>query len=91
MLTRFGDDELDVMELPNGMTIKMDFSIPPLKKDKNTCRWGWRGRTSGEYRRIRLYDNDENLLTELIERNPLYLPPVPDEFTIPNSDPKVIL
>ena len=33
MLTRFGDDELDVMELPNGMTIKMDFSIPPLKND----------------------------------------------------------
>lgn len=26
MLTRVGDDELDVMELPNGMTIKMDFA-----------------------------------------------------------------
>lgn len=88
MLTRFGDDELDLMELPNGMTIKIDFTT---KSDKDRNSWGWRGRITGKYRRIRLYDKDDNLISELIEENPLYMPPLPDEFTIPNSDPKVIL
>ncbi|MCR5026530.1 MAG: hypothetical protein K6A34_03690 [Methanobrevibacter sp.] len=87
MLTLVGDDEIDVMKLPNGMTIKMDFTT---KGDKDNNLWGWRGRISGEYRRIRLYDKDDNLISELIEKNPLYRPPLPDDFIMPNSDSKVL-
>ena len=87
MISVFGDDELDVMELPNGMTIKMDFTT---KSDKDRNSWGWRGRITGEYRRIRLYDKDDNLISELIEENPLYCPPMPDDLIKHHTDPKVI-
>lgn len=87
MLTRFGDEELDCIKLPNGMKINIDYTIGASEE----YGWGWKGRISGEYRRIRLYDKEDNLISELIEENPLYMPPLPDEFTIPNSDPKVIL
>lgn len=86
MLTRFGDDELDSIELPNGMKINIDYTIGASKE----YGWGWKGRISGKYRRIRLYDKDDDLISELIEENPLYMPPLPDEFNIPR-DPKVIL
>ena len=84
MLTRVGDDELDVMELPNGMTIKMDFAT------SETGTWNWRGRISGKYRRIRLYDEKDNLLSELIEPNPLYRPSRPGDLVILDEDPNVI-
>ncbi|WP_407420683.1 hypothetical protein [Methanobrevibacter sp.] len=81
MLTIVGDDEQDIIELPNGMTIHMEFSI-----DK-TGPWGWRGRIKGRYRRIQLYDQSNNLISELIEENPLYQPDV--HVSIPEGD-KVI-
>ena len=84
MLTRVGDDELDVMDLPNGMTIIMDF------RTDNTETWNWRGRISGKYRRIRLYDQKDNLLSELIEPNPLYRPSRPGDLVILDEDPNVI-
>ena len=84
MLTRVGDDELDVMELPNGMTIKMDFAT------SETGTQNWRGRISGKYRRIRLYDEKDNLLSELIELNPLYRPSRPGNLVILDEDPNVI-
>ncbi|MBO6275710.1 MAG: hypothetical protein J6M91_09305 [Methanobrevibacter sp.] len=68
MLTIVGDDEQDIIELPNGMTILMEFGI-----DENGP-WGWRGKITGRYRRIRLYDQSNNLISELIEENPLYQP-----------------
>ena len=77
MLTLVGDDEIDIMELPNGMKIYMDFGID------ETGSWGWGGRISGEYRRIRLYDKEYNLISELIEENPLYDPN--RRMDIPNS------
>ena len=86
MLTRFGDDELDRIELPNGMVIHIDYTIGSSKE----YGWGWEGRISGEYRRIRLYDKDNNLISETIEENPLYFPPLPDEFKIPNKNSKAL-
>ncbi|WP_296807671.1 hypothetical protein [uncultured Methanobrevibacter sp.] len=70
MLTLVGDEELDCIELPNGMKINIDYTIGESKE----YGWGWSGRISGEYRRIRLYDKDDNLISELIEENPLYDP-----------------
>ena len=48
MLSIVGDDELDIVELPNGMKIHMEFGI-----DENGP-WNWRGRITGRYRRIQL-------------------------------------
>ncbi|WP_406532504.1 hypothetical protein [Methanobrevibacter sp.] len=80
MLTLVGDDELDIIELPNGMNICIEFGID------ETGPWGWRGRITGRYRRVQLYKNDK-LLSEVIEENPLYQPDV--KMNIPDSD-KVI-
>lgn len=84
MLKIVGDDELDIIKLPNGMTIKIDFAT------EETGTWGWRGRISGSYRRIRLYDSKDNLISELIEPNPSYNPPIDGKFLHPDGDPKVI-
>lgn len=81
MLTIVGDDELDIIELPNNMKINMTFSID------ETGPWGWRGRITGRYRRIQLFDAKNTLISEVIEENPLYQPDV--KINIPASD-KVI-
>ena len=91
MLSIAGDDEIDIIKLPNGMTIKMDFST---EKDKDAW-WGFRGRITGKYRRIRLYDKEDNLISETIEENPSYFPPPPEMFDDiikrnARKDPKVI-
>ena len=72
MLVIKGDDEIDIIELPNGMRIEIDFG-----REKSND-WGWRGRISGKWRRVRLYDKRNKLLAETIEENPLY-----------NSDAKI--
>jgi len=41
MLTLVGDDEIDIMELPNGMKIYMDFGID------ETGSWGWGVESAG--------------------------------------------
>ena len=51
MLIAVGDDEIDSIKFPNGWSIHIEFGIDEYGP------WGWRGRTSGKYRRVRLYDN----------------------------------
>ena len=68
MLTHVGDDEIDIIEFSNGLKIHMEFGI------KENGPWGWRGRLSGKYRRIQLFNSEDELLDELIESNPLYTP-----------------
>ncbi len=82
MLTIVGDDESDIINLPNGMKIQIDFGI------KEDGPWGWRGRLSGKYRRVQLYNSEDELLSEVIESNPLYTPNSP-KMDIPN-DPNII-
>ncbi|MBE6500641.1 MAG: hypothetical protein E7Z80_08905 [Methanobrevibacter thaueri] len=52
------------------MAIQMEFGID------ETGPWGWRGRITGRYRRIQLFDKKGELLSEVIEENPLYQPDV---------------
>ena len=68
MLTIGGDDEFDIIELPNNMKINMAFGID----ETGPC--GWRGRITGRYRRIQLFDAKNTLISEVIEENPLYQP-----------------
>lgn len=68
MLIAVGDDEIDSIKFPNGWSIHIEFGIDEYGP------WGWRGRTSGKYRRVRLYDNENLLKSEVIEENPLYQP-----------------
>lgn len=81
MLNHVGDDEIDIIELPNGMKIHIEFSI----NEKGP--WGWRGRLSGKYRRIQLFNFEDELLSEVIEDNPLYTPNL--SMDVPN-DPNII-
>ena len=84
MLSLVGDDEVDIIKFPDGTEIHIDFGI-----DK-TGPWGWRGRISGKYRRVRLYDKRDNLQSEIIEINPLYRPSIPKDWAIVDGDPKII-
>ena len=75
MLSLIGDDEIDIIEFPDGTEIHIDFGI-----DK-TGPWGWKGRITGRYRRIQLYNKD-GFKSEIIEENPLYQPDVKFEMNL---------
>ena len=78
MLSFVGDHTEEIINFPNGMCAKIDFG--------NVKRGDFGGLNScnmNDYRRVRLYDKDNNLISETIEENPHFCPgrgPLPDEF-----------
>ena len=64
MLSLIGDETEDIINLPNGMVIKIDYG------DKDLNAFGVRGRYISKHRRVQLFDRKGKLVTELIEDNP---------------------
>jgi len=64
MLSLIGDETEDIINLPNGMVIKIDYG------DNDLNSFGVRGRYTSKHRRVRLFDKKEKVITELIEDNP---------------------
>ena len=87
MLCFDGDQTEEFINFPNGMSIKIDFG------DKTSMDFGGLNSCNmNEYRRVRLYDKNKNLISETIEENPHYNPGsglLPDEF-FENHDPKIL-
>lgn len=87
MISFDGDQTEECINFPNGMCVKIDFG--------NIDRGDFGGLNScnmNDYRRVRLFDKDKNLISETIEENPHYNPgagPLPDEF-FEGLDSKVI-
>ena len=63
-MTLIGDEKEDIIKLPNGMVIHIDYGDPKL----NT--YGIENRFSAENRRVRLFDKNNKLISELVESNP---------------------
>ena len=87
MISFMGDHKEETIHFRNGMRVKIDFG--DIKHDDfgklTSCR-------DHEHRRIRLFDQDDNLISETIDKNPFYDPlpgPLPDEF-FESGDPKVL-
>jgi hypothetical protein len=87
MISFMGDHHKEIINFRNGMCVKIDFG--DLKRDDfggfMSCR-------SHKHRRIKLFDENDNLISETIEENPFYIPEEPklsDEF-FENSDPKIL-
>ncbi|MBR2857787.1 hypothetical protein IKE96_01030 [bacterium] len=87
MINFKGDHDEENIIFPNGMRIKIDFG------DKERGDFGHFYSCMGnEHRRVRLFDKEDNLISEIIEENPYYDPlpdPFPDEF-FENLDPNVL-
>lgn len=83
MLSVIGDETEDLINLPNGMIIIIDYG------DKNLDAFGVSGRYISKHRRVRLFDTKEQLISELIEDNP-HKENIPDD-TFEGNNPNVIL
>lgn len=75
MIRREGDDEADEIILPNRMIIYIDYG------DDESCASD-HGRFSGKWRRVQLLDKRRNVISEVVEPNPAYVPDLP-ELEIP--------
>lgn len=87
MLSFKGDHNEEIIRFPNGNCVKIDFGNKEREDFGHfySCR-------GHEHRRIRLFDRDNNLISETIEENPYYDPrevSLPDEF-FEGIDSKVI-
>ena len=87
MLSFKGDHNEEIIHFPNGMCVKIDFGNKEHDDFGHfySCR-------NHEHRRIRLFDENNNFISETIEENPYYNPlpgPLPDKF-FEGMDPKVI-
>lgn len=87
MLSFKGDHNKEIIHFPNGVCVKIDFGYK--ERDDFGPFYSCRGH---EHRRIRLFDENHDLISETIEENPYYNPlpgPLPDEF-FEDMDPKVL-
>lgn len=88
MISFIGDHDEEIIHFPNKMSIIIDFGSA-----KHNDFGGLTNRCMNkEYRRIRLFDENENLISETIEENPHYNPnagELPKEF-FEKSDPKIL-
>ena len=78
MLSFVGDHDEEIINFPNGMCVKIDFGNKEHDDfgGFNSCR-------GHQHCRIRLFDENNNLISETIEENLYYNPlrgPLPDEF-----------
>lgn len=85
MFSLVGDHTEEIIHLPNRMCIKIDFG------SKQSNDFGFDSCNRGPYRRIRLFDKKENLISETIEENMYYDPKAkfPDGF-FDDMDPKIL-
>lgn len=88
MISFVGDHTEEIIQLPNKMSIRIDFG-----SEKHNDFGGLLNRCNNqEYRRIRLFDKQDKLISETIEENPHYNPnagELPKEF-FDNTDPKIL-
>ena len=87
MISFIGDHTEEIIKFPNGMFVEIDFG-----SDDNDKFGGFNRCNSHEYRRVRLFDKQEHLISETIEENPHYNPnagELPIEF-FEDSDPKIL-
>lgn len=82
-MSLIGDEKEDIIKLPNGMTIHIDYGESKL----NT--YGIENRLSAENRRVRLFDKNGKLLSELIEPNQHKTNITTDMFNV-NQDSNVV-
>ena len=61
-----GDEEKDEIEFPNGMKIIIQYDRNLLGKD---FYWGSTEKYDGTHRRVALYAENGELITELIQKN----------------------
>lgn len=72
MISRVGDDVTDEIILPNQMIIYIQYGIDELCNDRGY------GRFSGKWRKVQLLDKQRNVISEVVERNPAYVPDLPE-------------
>lgn len=78
MLSFRGDHDEEIINFPNGFCVKIDFG----DEERNEFG-GFLRCKDNEHRRIRVFDKDKKLISEIIEENPYYDPrdgPLPSEF-----------
>lgn len=66
---KIGDEFERIIHFPNGYTVKIEYWVTPTRRDKNF------GRYDAKYQKRILLDENNNIISEIINHNPYYLNP----------------
>lgn len=75
-----GDEFERIIHFPNGYTARIEYWLTPTKRDKNF------GRYAAEYQKKILLDENDNIVSEIIDYNPYYMDPNAEVIHIINPD-----
>ena len=75
-----GDEFERIIHFPNGYTTKIEYWMTPTKRDKNF------GRYAAKYQRRVLLDENDNIISEIMDFNPHYKDPNAEVIHITNPD-----
>ena len=77
---KIGDEFERSINFPNGYIVKIEYWVSPTKRDENF------GRYSAKYQKKILLDENNNIISEILDSNPYYINPEVEVININYED-----